>query len=735
MDSFNTSIVTVPSDSILHNLEQSLVSSIKTKVASSLSDIVVLKRTTGTEFPHWKLLPLIFLDIKGIHPSDYLSIICSLVIFLLAPEKISPFQRKKWFISIFSSVLTIEFNPEFTDHQLRQLQCFSMKMEDKIESKECITMNKLISLFQRVSLNIYLKNISKGKKCSNTFSKLLTISSSKFLRNSLEAKSTLHNKQCGKKNFLLLKTRHSVNKHYLLLPFSWFDTFLEYLCPHSVYVDGYIQESPTLNHNLTSPHYPHPIVVFHVIYLHAKDNNITIVGIYHIKKRRKYHITRGESYHITRGGIYIIKRGGRYHYVLGKDEEGGRNYGRRGPDPQILGGRLFMCSLSDHIAIYAGACMHSLYCIMHVMFASIELYMQFLVAVQRLHSKISSRIQGSTDFIAYHLLMCGCKIIREFLNSVVTLSKKLKKKTCSTDAACSSQAAIQTPPICMCESNTKGFVGLSACQLQLIEHFFFHVLVGDGGGLTKKNLLKIFEYLICVDVDICNAGYVDFQKGIFHKRMILRTRRGLVTFGTPDGGAKAWRCPNIKAPSLFCFVDANWGGGGIFPIHLWSNHKYFEWISPPVDPPLLHQDCLIDGPCQIHEPGTCYFSTSLDKKFLLSNIMGIKTQEKIYFNNQASVKIFLDSLCNKQTRHTNHELYITQQDYFPKNIYFTGVRTKIQFANVLTKNLPPVNHAFQCNMVQGLQQESLFTNERLSYLVTLPQLECISAVYLHNHVI
>ncbi|KNZ59090.1 hypothetical protein VP01_1800g4 [Puccinia sorghi] len=152
-------------------------------------------------------------------------------------------------------------------------------------------------------------------------------------------------------------------------------------------------------------------------------------GCYHITRGGSYHIKRGGIYHSTRGGMYIITRGVGYHYVLGKyglvllrffysEKEGvlilrgGRKYGRRGPDPQILGGRPVGCSLSDCIAIYAGArrvsqplCHHAwnshtglngLYCILHGMFGEtfISSCMECFVAEFGQHSNICEWLQG-----------------------------------------------------------------------------------------------------------------------------------------------------------------------------------------------------------------------------------------------------------------------------------------------------------------------------------------------------
>ena len=86
---------------------------------------------------------------------------------------------------------------------------------------------------------------------------------------------------------------------------------------------------------------------------------------------------------------------------------------------------------------------------------------------------------------------------------------------------------------------------------------------------------------------------------------------------------------------------------------------------------------------------------------LLCDLTGTNVCAKLFCNNQAAVRICSDNVSNKRTRHTDREFYITNQAFFRRQIDISWVSTKLQFADVLTKNLSPVIHEFQRSVVQG----------------------------------
>ncbi|KNZ59414.1 hypothetical protein VP01_1737g1 [Puccinia sorghi] len=167
-----------------------------------------------------------------------------------------------------------------------------------------------------------------------------------------------------------------------------------------------------------------------------QSDHIRRGGSYHITTGEIYHNTRGGSYHITRGGIYIIERGGRYHHVLGKDEEGGRKYGMRGPDSQIMGRRLFGCSLSNRIEIYAGACRVS-QCLFHRIqgfTAFIALFMECLVEACGQYRNICRGMQDCTAFLAlcmeFLVAVCGqyrniCEWMQGLLSPCLIMNEEI----------------------------------------------------------------------------------------------------------------------------------------------------------------------------------------------------------------------------------------------------------------------------------------------------------------------
>jgi hypothetical protein len=79
---------------------------------------------------------------------------------------------------------------------------------------------------------------------------------------------------------------------------------------------------------------------------------------------------------------------------------------------------------------------------------------------------------------------------------------------------------------------------------------------------------------------------------------------------------------------------------------------------------------------------------------LVKDMTGIPFTGVMLYDNQAAVKICLDNMSNKRTRHTDWDFYITNQALFQKQITLKWVPTADQVADVLTKNLTPIIHKF-----------------------------------------
>ncbi|KNZ58734.1 hypothetical protein VP01_1870g2 [Puccinia sorghi] len=124
---------------------------------------------------------------------------------------------------------------------------------------------------------------------------------------------------------------------------------------------------------LSNCHCQNYSVVFH---LHYNDKVTLHRYCYSIVTctRQSYYKRRNFSYY-NRRNLYHYKRRELEGWDINCKRREEVSMGR-GPDPQILGGRLFGCT------------------------AFIALCMDFLMAMQRLHSKISSCMQGCTAFIA-----------------------------------------------------------------------------------------------------------------------------------------------------------------------------------------------------------------------------------------------------------------------------------------------------------------------------------------------
>ena len=83
------------------------------------------------------------------------------------------------------------------------------------------------------------------------------------------------------------------------------------------------------------------------------------------------------------------------------------------------------------------------------------------------------------------------------------------------------------------------------------------------------------------------------------------------------------------------------------------------------------------------------------------DVTSITTPVQMFCNNQAAVKICSDDTSNKRTQHTDCDFYITKQALFRGQIQLHWVKSSLQFADILTKNLPPVAHQFQFSVVLG----------------------------------
>jgi hypothetical protein len=86
---------------------------------------------------------------------------------------------------------------------------------------------------------------------------------------------------------------------------------------------------------------------------------------------------------------------------------------------------------------------------------------------------------------------------------------------------------------------------------------------------------------------------------------------------------------------------------------------------------------------------------------LVADVTGITSAVEMYCDNQATVKICSDNMSNKRTRHTDRDFYITNQALFRRQLRLHWVKSAEQFADILTKNLPPTAHRLQSLVVLG----------------------------------
>jgi hypothetical protein len=156
--------------------------------------------------------------------------------------------------------------------------------------------------------------------------------------------------------------------------------------------------------------------------------------------------------------------------------------------------------------------------------------------------------------------------------------------------------------------------------------------------------------------------------------------------------------PKEDSTTLCCFVDANWGGEfsrSTYGLILFLNGCPIAWYSKrmaTVASSTAHAEYMALG------HGT---KQILWIKNLLKDIAGIEVRGVLYCDNQAAVKIGSNDASNKRTRHTDREFYITNQAFFEKKTTIEWVPTRLQFADILTKNLSPASHDFQSKVIQG----------------------------------
>jgi hypothetical protein len=74
---------------------------------------------------------------------------------------------------------------------------------------------------------------------------------------------------------------------------------------------------------------------------------------------------------------------------------------------------------------------------------------------------------------------------------------------------------------------------------------------------------------------------------------------------------------------------------------------------------------------------------------LLKDILNINFVGVLHCDNQAAVRVSMDDLSNKRTRHTNRDFYITNKALFKKLIELKWVPKEKQLANIFTKSLGP----------------------------------------------
>jgi hypothetical protein len=156
--------------------------------------------------------------------------------------------------------------------------------------------------------------------------------------------------------------------------------------------------------------------------------------------------------------------------------------------------------------------------------------------------------------------------------------------------------------------------------------------------------------------------------------------------------------PRKEAPEISCFVDANWGGEFQRSTHgliVFCFGCPVSWVSKrlaTVASSTAHAEYMAMG-IGVREV--------LWIRNLLCDVQGQEFKAQLYCDNQSAIKIASNDTSNKRTRHTERDFYVSNQVFYRGQIELFWVPTKTQFADVFTKNLPPVLHASQSAVILG----------------------------------
>ncbi|PLW33914.1 hypothetical protein PCASD_13881 [Puccinia coronata f. sp. avenae] len=156
--------------------------------------------------------------------------------------------------------------------------------------------------------------------------------------------------------------------------------------------------------------------------------------------------------------------------------------------------------------------------------------------------------------------------------------------------------------------------------------------------------------------------------------------------------------PSHQVPRLSCFTDANWGGEfsrSTYGTMVFLHGCPISWTSKrlaTVAASTAHAEYMALG------HGTRHV---LWIQKLLEDITNSHSTAHMYCDNQAAVKICSNDASNKRTRHTDRDFYITNQALFRGQITLHWIPSKLQYADLLTKNLTPTLHRFQSAVALG----------------------------------
>jgi hypothetical protein len=156
--------------------------------------------------------------------------------------------------------------------------------------------------------------------------------------------------------------------------------------------------------------------------------------------------------------------------------------------------------------------------------------------------------------------------------------------------------------------------------------------------------------------------------------------------------------PRPDSPRLACFTDANWGGE-------FSRSTYWTmvfFLGCPVSWTLKRLATVAASTAHAKYMALGHGTRHvLWIQKLVASVTGVTLPVQMFCDNQATVKICSNDMSNKRTQHTDCDFYITNQALFCGQISLEWVKSSLQFADILTKNLPPLAHRFQFSVVLG----------------------------------